>query len=504
MSMPKEPRQLLINLMYIVLTALLALNVSAEVMSALFMIDESIKETNYLVAVENEQLLRDVTKQADAYPQFKPYQAQAKQVSATANELNQYIDQLRSELIEAAGGLDANNLPKRKDDKSITTRLFINEQRGFELETKVKNTRTNLLRILKETVDSVRFSETLPLKINPIPANSEKNNWVEFTFQQMPIAAVLPLLSKFQNDLKVSEATLLKHFLSKTGITRKQDAFSPVVAANRSYVIKNEGYEAEIFLGSYSSTVDNLTVSVDGRSIPVRAGKAIFKVSPSNLGIKKHTAKISLRDPLTGEIESFTKQFEYEVGERSATISADKMNVLYVGVDNPLSVSVAGVPSQQIQVRGTGITLTKASNGKYTTKPTRIGDAKITISGGGLQPTTFKYRVKRIPDPTVKVGRKNGGVINAAEFKAQRGIIPHLEGFDFQARCKIGSYEVARVPKNGDAQVHKNNGGTYNNRIKRMVQQATRGDVYYFSSIKCKCPGDQVYRNLNGLVFNIR
>ena len=85
-----------------------------------------------------------------------------------------------------------------------------------------------------------------------------------------------------------------------------------------------------------------------------------------------------------------------------------------------------------------------------------------------------------------------------------RGIIPHLEGFDFEARCKIASYEVARVPKNGDAQVHKNSGGTYENRIKRMVQQAKRGDVFYFSSIKCKCRGDQAARNLNGLVFNIR
>jgi len=504
MSMPKEPRQLMINLMYIVLTALLALNVSAEVMSALFMIDESIKETNNLVAAENKQLLMEVTKQADAYPQFKIYQTQAEAVNATADELNQYIDDLRTELIEAAGGLDENGLPKRKDDKSTTTRLFINEEKGFELEAKVKNTRTDLLTILKDRVDSVRFSATLPLKINPIPANSDKNNWVQFTFQQMPLAAVLPLLSKFQNDLKVSEATLLKHFLSKTGITRKQDAFTPVVAANKSYVIKNEGYEAEIFLGSYSSTVDNLTVSVDGRPIAVSNGKALFKLNPSSLGVKKHTAKISLRDPLTGEIESFTKQFEYEVGERSATISADKMNVLYVGVDNPLSISVAGVPSGQIQVSGEGVTLTKTSNGKYSTKPRRTGTAKITISGGGLQPSTFNYRVKRIPDPVVKVGRKNGGVVNAAEFKAQRGIIPHLEGFDFEARCKIGSYEVARVPKNGDAQVHKNNGGAYENSVKRMVQQAQRGDVFYFSSIKCKCPGDQASRNLNGLVFNIR
>jgi len=282
----------------------------------------------------------------------------------------------------------------------------------------------------------------------------------------MPLAAVLPILSKFQNDLKVSEAILLKHFMSKTGATRKQDAFTPVVAASKSYVIKNEPFEAEIFLGSYSSTVDNLTVSVDGRPITVRDGKALFKLNPSSLGIKKHTAKISLLDPLTGETETFTKRFEFEVGERSATISADKMNVLYVGVENPLSISVAGVPSGQIQVRGEGVRLTKASNGKYITKPSRVGDAKITISGGGLEPTSFKYRVKRIPDPV--------------------------------------SFEIARVPKNGDVQTHKNNGGAYENKAKRMVENASRGDIYYYSNIKCKCPGDEINRSLNGMVFNIR
>jgi len=504
MSMPKEPRQLMINMMYIVLTALLALNVSAEVMSALFMIDESITETNNLVATENEQLLAEVTKQADAYPQFKIYQEQAEKVVETAKSLNIFIADIRAELMAEGGDLDENGHPKKKGNKDISTRIMVNNKKGFELEEMVTETRDKLLNIIEEETERQRFNQTLPLKINSIPANSTKKNWVEFTFQQMPLAAVLPLLSKFQNDLKVSEAILLKHFMSKTGATRKQDAFTPVVAANKSYVIKNEPFEAEIFLGSYSSTVDNLKISVDGRPITVSNGKALFKLNPSSLGIKKHTAKISLLDPLTGETESFTKHFEFEVGERSATISADKMNVLYVGVENPLSISVAGVPSGQIQVRGEGVTLTKTSGGKYVTTPSRVGDAKITISGGGLEPTSFKYRVKRIPDPVVKVGRKNGGTVNASEFKAQRGIIPHLESFDFEARCRIGSFEIARVPKNGDPQIHKNNGGSYENKAKRMVDNASRGDVYYFSNIKCKCPGDEINRSLNGMVFTIR
>ena len=234
MSMPKEPRQLMINMMYIVLTALLALNVSAEVMSALFMIDESITETNNLVATENEQLLAEVTKQADAYPQFKIYQEQAEKVVETAKTLNVFIDDIRAELMAEGGELDENGHPKKKGNKDISTRIMVNNKKGFELEEMVTETRDKLLNIIEEETERQRFNQTLPLKINSIPANSTKKNWVEFTFQQMPLAAVLPLLSKFQNDLKVSEAILLKHFMSKTGATRKQDAFTPVVAANKS------------------------------------------------------------------------------------------------------------------------------------------------------------------------------------------------------------------------------------------------------------------------------
>ena len=116
-----------------------------------------------------------------------------------------------------------------------------------------------------------KLEGSIPLNVKPIPENSKHKTWAEFNFKQMPVAAILPLLSKFQNDARVSETAVLNYFLGKTeGEEMKPDAFEAVIAADKSYVIKGEDLSAEIFLGAYSSTADNIAVRVNGRSVPVR------------------------------------------------------------------------------------------------------------------------------------------------------------------------------------------------------------------------------------------
>ena len=277
-----------------------------------------------------------------------------------------------------------------------------------------------------------------------------------------------------------------------------------VVAADKSYVIRGEELSADIFLSAFSTTADNITVKVDGKRINVRNGKALFKIRPNEIGKKSFDAVVEVRDPISGKVKSYRKKFTYEVGERSVAASADKMNVFYLGVDNPLSVSAAGVPSDQVKVRGEGVTLTKQSNGKYNVKPQRAGEASIVVSGGGLDPTTFKYRVKRIPDPKVHLSNRKKESMSISEFKAYKGLIPFLEGFDFEARCEVIGFEVSRVPKKGDAEFAKNKGGRYSASTQAIINNAKRGDIFYFDLVKGKCPGDTHGRPLNGFSIRIR
>lgn len=505
MSIPKEPRQLMINIMYIVLTAILALNVSAEILNAFFTMDNSLSASNSLVESTNAQIRASINEQAEAYPQFSPFKDKAAQAEEITKAFFDHLSDLRNELIEGSGGLDEENMPVGKKDKDITTRLLVDEGKGDVLEQLIGNTRDQLLSLIDEEDKRAAMALSIPLKVAELPEGTDKKTWAQFNFFQMPIAAVLPILTKLQNDAKVAETALLNYFVNEISYKPTLDEYAAIVSSDKSYVIKNEEYKAEIFLGAYSTTTDNISIKVDGRSVPVRNGKAMFSVTPNDIGNKSYEAVISVLNPLTGERKNYKKTFNFEVGERSVTASADKMNVFYIGVDNPLSISAAGVPSALVEVNGEGgLRLTKKSNGKYNVRATRPGKAKVMVSGGGLVPTSFEYRVKKIPDPVVKLGRQAGGTIGKSTFTVHEGLVPHLENFDFEATCTIQGFEVARVRKGKDVQYALNQGGKFKGDAKRIVKGARQGDIYYFDKIKVRCPGDTAGRKINGLMFKIR
>jgi hypothetical protein len=119
-------------------------------------------------------------------------------------------------------------------------------------------------------------------------------------------------------------------------------------------------------------------------------------------------------------------------------------------------------------------------------------------------PATFKFRVKRIPDPVAKIGGKLGGVMGNGEFKAQEGIIPLLENFDFDAKCQIQGFKMTRVPKRQDPIEVVNAGGRFADQVATLISQARPGDAYYFNDVKARCPGDVTGREINSLSFTIR
>ena len=168
MSIPKEPRQLMINLMYIVLTALLALNVSAEIINAFFTMDDSLKGSNAIVNSSNEQLMKAINEQSEAYSQFQPFKMKAEEAQVLSTKLVEEVGKLRNLLIDAAGGLGKDQLPKRKTDKDITTRLLVNEGRGEALQQQIEGAREDLLNLIEDEdakkelaikVDKKYFSE---------------------------------------------------------------------------------------------------------------------------------------------------------------------------------------------------------------------------------------------------------------------------------------------------------------------------------------------------------
>ncbi|MFK7932855.1 MAG: GldM family protein [Saprospiraceae bacterium] len=540
MSIPKEPRQLMINLMYLVLTALLALNVSAEVMNAFFTLDDGNKAS---IATVNTQLdstvdgLKNLLSD-DSKAKYRPIEPAIDEVRSLVSDFNSYVNGVRDQLIDAAGDQDGQVgdgdykesygklVPKGKKNKDVTTRMLVDEGKGEELKAKLLETKEAMIKVysdllneygekpfglnaqeVEKRIQSIAVSMPFGIETEEEWSSTGKTSWSDYKFRQMPLAAVLPLMSKMQSDATSSEAAMVNSMAELAGgRTVEFNSFFPVVQAKKAYVIKGDPFEAEISVGTYSTSLnpDDIGIYVDGRKLSVNSeGKATYTTRTSSTGKQSIKLKAVVKNPLTGEVSEGTGSYDYEVGVRSASVSADKMNVFYIGVDNPVSVTVAGASSNEIKVRASGATI-KGSRGKYTVTGSRPGEATITVSGGGLPPTNFDFRVKRIPDPVARLSKSNGGAMGNGEFKAQGGVGAFLDGFDFDAKCNIQGYNLTRVAKRQDPVSAPNRGARYTDKAKRLVMAAKPGDIYYFDNVKARCPGDAAGRKINSMVFNIK
>lgn len=533
----------MINIMYLVLTALLALNVSAEVMNAFFALDDGNKESIATVDGQLETTVKGVKEllSDESKRKYKPIEPAIDAVRAKVQEFNAYVDALRDRLIDVAGNGDGTvddedytesygkRVPKGKKNKDITTRILVDEGTGEELKNKVIETRQDLIdiftRLMQENGDSFNLKpEQIQTRIqsiaNEMPFNiddetwqapgSDKTSWSDFKFRQMPLAAVLPLLSQMQSNLKSSEAAMINNMAELTGgRTIEFDAFFPVVQAEKSYVIAGEPFNAEISVGTYSTAInpEDINIQVNGKTLSVGAdGKAKYTATTSSTGEQKLNMSVEVRNPLTGEITPGKAEYSYEVGRRSVAVAADKMNVFYIGVDNPVSVSAAGVSTSSLRVNGSGggINMTSRGTGKYNVTVSQPGEATITVSGDGLNASRFAFRVKRIPNPEARLSGKNGGQMGSGEFKAQGGVGAFLDDFDFDATCQVSGFQLVYVPKRQDAIPVPNQGPRYSDAARRVVNQAKPGDIYYFDNVRAKCPGDVATRKINNMVFTIR
>lgn len=514
MSIPKEPRQLMINIMYLVLTAMLALNVSAEIFNAFKLVDKGLTKSNAVLDAGNAPIPDIVAKLAKKKPELAKYADRTNPVRELSKNLCAEIDAIWEELVEKGGGRYPEDAPKYagdlkgKKNKDVTTRILVDGGKGEELKNKIIAAREQFMTFIDEE-DQASFAGNVTLEIDDESwkKSKDKKSWAEYNFKQMPLGAIMPMFTKFKNDAKSTESAVLNYLMGKVGGEDiVLDKFQVVSSPKKTYIIKGDKFETDVFLSASASASSNtgVSISVNGKSLPVKDGVAKYSTVGNSTGVQKYSAAITVTNPVTNEKNTYKGNFEYEVGLRSVTVSADKMNVFYIGVENPVTVSAAGVSSNEMKVNATGVTLKPAGKGKYIATASRPGEAKVTVSGGGLQATNFAFRVKRIPDPVARLSKSSGGSMGNGEFKAQGGVGAFLDNFDFDAKCKIAGYNLTYVAKRQDPVESVNAGARYNAKSKRLVDRAKPGDIYYFDNVKAKCPGDPAGRKINSMVFKIQ
>jgi beta-lactamase regulating signal transducer with metallopeptidase domain len=187
------------------------------------------------------------------------------------------------------------------------------------------------------------------------------------------------------------------------------------------------------------------------------------------------------------------------------SVAADRMNVLYMGVDNPISVAISGIPADQMQVSSRDVRLTATGKGKYIARAVRPGKATILVEAPNYR-QEVEFRVKPIPDPVAVLENLgiNSGWIHLSTLKELKGIEPKLFGFDMDAQCAILGFTVIYIEKgNEDPGQASNPSGTFNSKVLQFIEKAKVGDQMIFDNIRAKCPGDAEGRKINNIAFKI-
>lgn len=526
-----SPRQKMIGMMYLVLTALLALNVSKEIINAFVTINDSLEVTVNNLTGKNTQAYQAFEKQMqNDKVKTEPFFKKAQQIRKQSDELNQYVETMKEELIRKTEQLEANakvmevrELTK-KDDYDVPTTYMCGEKndgrgaKAEELKNKINSYKKNIISVL-DAADRTKYTARLDGLFNTADPTKETNSemweegkrtWEMLNFYHTPVVATIALLTKIQSDIKNAESELISHLLSSINASDfKFDTLAPKVIAPSSYMIEGQEYTADIFLAAMSSTSDP-EITVGGSSLQVSGGVGTYKVRASGVGEKKYAGLIKIKKP-DNTYQEFKFENSYIVAKPSSSVAADKMNVIYIGVPNPITISVPGVPDEKVKVSATGVELTadpKLGKGHFiATAKGQPGKSVIKVTadfnGKPMQMGEFEFRLKRIPDPVAKVGGKKDGNIPKSALAAQQGIIPTMEGFDFELYPKVVSFKMSRYGKGRDPIEKSSESGALTGDMKDVINAARPGDKILFEYINVTMP-DGTKRQVNSIPLTVQ
>ncbi|MCK7558890.1 gliding motility protein GldM [Chitinophaga sedimenti] len=516
MALPKEPRQKMINIMYLVLTAMLAMNVSAEILNAFDIVNDSIITSNKSIDTKNNVTYDQFAKQvAEDAAKAGPYKEKADKVKQLAAEAVAYIERLKDTIIMQSDKLDkvpADKQLVKRDDLDAPTRIMENGKSGPRLEAMLKELRVNMLNQV-DPKERPAMEKNFPLNIQVGHAKTghgdEKGpkSWTVYHFNMVPSIAAITILSKFQNDIKNSESMIIDELFKEIGANDiRFDAMEAFVSMNSKNFTPGQQLEAKIAIGAYSTTV-NPEIIVNGATLPVVNGIATFTSQTGAVGEHRLTGSISLKKP---NGETITRQINevYNVGASATAVSADKMNVLYIAVGNPISISIAGTPAEAVSARiegSPGARIEKTAPGKFVAHVTTPGKCVIVpISGDGKPMEGKEYRVKMIPDPIAMVGLAKSGSVKTADFKAQTGVRAVLENFEFEGvRYDVMGFRIGVDAKGKDYVDEVANSPIFPGPAQAAIRSLKPGDRVYIENIKVKGPDGKVREIPYNLTYNL-
>lgn len=540
----ETPRQKMIGMMYLVLTAMLALNVSADLLNAFVLVDGGLSQTTRNYANKNATTFNKFEQAELLNPQkVGPWKAKAEEIHKQSQAIYKFVKELKYRVVETADGSDSPALLENgevdggqvslKTNTDVPAQVLILEGNGAKLKEMLAKYRTTIQGMLnpdkdKELYDAV--SLMLDTKDPDPGADGQVYTWESYRFEHIPLIATLPQLTKVQVDVLNAEADITGFLLGKIDAGAfKFNKINAVVIPRSDFVMRGSEFTAEIFLaasdttqkpvvyiGQYDSTLNERTgewsYEMKGHydTVPVsESGRGMLRRVCGTNGSISWGGLIEIKGPEGGVIRKPFKH-RYTVSEPSFAVSATKMNVLYLGVDNPIEVSVSGVSKDRIAVTMTGGTLRPSGQG-YIAKPSGRPNSTCKISvaakdGGATKSMGSKtFRIKAVPDPipTIFGVDPKATSIRKGELSSAQGVVAQMpDDFDFDMKFQVLGFTVGTTI--GQYLTEQTSSSMkFTNEQKQLIKNLTIGSQMTITNIKVKGP-DGVTRTLQSKVYKIK
>ena len=533
MSGAKEtPRQKMIGMMYLVYTALLAMNVSKDILDAFDTVNTGVQETNITLmqqisqryATFEEQYMLDQEK-------VGPYWEQAQDLREKSTAMINYLEAMKWDLVKKIEEKDYASavefgLLKSSDTLQYDGRLFYNintseiksrdnynkptaymmgdpegNGRAFELNDKIKEYRNEIVKIMGVEhihelglITDTQYTEgdSIGTKIDYAPDASDElqKSWEYRNFHHTVLIADITLLNKIISEVETAELNAVTHLAQ--AVHAEDFTFDEVgakVFAESSYILSGQRYRAQAMVTAWQNTQTTAMVRLDGgpeKEYTSNSQGVIELEYNVGVGTHKYTGVIKMRNPKTNELEDYTFENSFTVAPPAVSVSATKMNVVYAGIDNP--IAIGGGVGGEISATASGANLTRTGNGTYNLRVVgNPSEVTVNVSSQGSSLGSMKFRVKELPKPTAKIDNVVDGKVTKSALLAANCVRAEMKDFDFDGvHYDVVGYTVKYKTKAGTVKEEKVNGSKFSETLKSVFNSANVGDIFVFTAIRVK------------------
>lgn len=494
-------RQRMINLMYIVFIAMMSLNVSSDVLDGFVKVNKSIDETILSNESHNKSILDIIKKQYDINPNKakKAYNISL-YIKSLSDSLKNYINTLKNEIaIKTDGDIaDVKNIIK-KENVNATNSILLSaiNPKASELKNKIEEYKDKVLDVIGEDA----YSKTLDNLLSTRSLGGQ--SWSKSMFYNMPTVATLTILTKLQNDVSLMETHVLNKLLNDIDNNDyKVNSFNAVVTPKTKMVVLGQNYEANISLSSVDTT-QKPKIIVNGHELSDR-DNGRYQVPTTKIGTYPVEGYIELLDD-NGQHTKYSFKSNYTVVEPLATVSPILMNVVYVGIDNPINITAPGFPTEKI--------IATIDNGrivrrgvKWIVQPSKANqDATISISAQTEDNNIIslgkcKLKVRLLPDPSPYIIVQNNGTskrlkngrISKNELLSSQGLLAAIDDNIIDIEFEVIGFSILTFDSMGNAIPEISDGHRFSLKQIKQIKNLRRGSIIYITSIKAKSPDGSI------------